>query len=103
MPKQTLLNVPKPRTAFLMMMRPTFFWIGDLQDPTKTLNITGCLFSGNQVDSGGEGVGEDDELFGGTVVAKWGVVTIDDTMFYENIGGQKQWIMFKAFLDHAAP
>ncbi|CBJ25633.1 conserved unknown protein [Ectocarpus siliculosus] len=55
-------------------------------DPTKTLNITGCLFSENTIDGGDEGDGEDGELFGGTVVAKWGVVTIDDTMFYNNKG-----------------
>lgn len=86
MPKQTLFNVSKAGAGVLIVMSPTFLWIGDLQDPTKTLDITGCLFSENTIDGGDEGVGEDGEVFGGTVVAKWGVVTIDDTMFYNNKG-----------------
>ncbi|CAB1097917.1 unnamed protein product [Ectocarpus sp. CCAP 1310/34] len=85
-PKQTLFNVSKAGAGVLIVMSSTFLWIGDLQDPTKMLNITGCLFSENTIDGGDEGTGEDGEVFGGTVVAKWGVVTIDDTMFYNNKG-----------------
>lgn len=58
----------------------------DSQDPTKTLNISGCTFVGNSVTL------EDEDLFGGAIVARGGAVTISDTIFQENNGeGRKRF------------
>ncbi|CAM9347803.1 unnamed protein product, partial [Scytosiphon promiscuus] len=53
-------------------------WNNSALDPAKTLNITGCIFLGNSVNL------DDEELVGGAVAARGGMVTISDTLFQEN-------------------
>ena len=53
--------------------------LGDPQDPTKTLTITGCIFGWNSVEGGGEALG-------GAVVANGGVVNVHNTTFRKNRG-----------------
>lgn len=52
----------------------------DAQDPTKTLNVTGCTFLGNSVNL------EDEDLIGGAIAARGGAVNVIGTLFQENNG-----------------
>ena len=50
------------------------------QDPTKVLNITGCRFLSNSVTT------EDEDSWGGGVVALGGEISISNTVFSNNSG-----------------
>lgn len=73
---------PAPRFPFSNPRRshPHPVCVGASQDPTKTLNISGCRFLSNYVTA------EDEDSWGGGVAALGGEVSINNTVFQNNSG-----------------